>query len=47
MTPVLMLGIGLFAGAIARMTTLILAERRKIKDLEASLAQTCVTPEKP
>lgn len=47
MTPALMLGIGLCVGAIARMTVLIFAERRKIQELEASLALTCVTPEKP
>jgi len=47
MTPALMLGIGLFVGAIARMSVAIHQERRKIKEFEAKLSETRVTPERP
>lgn len=47
MNLALVLGIGLGLGAIARMTTLIFAERRKIKEFEAKLSETRMTPERP
>ena len=47
MTPAVMLGIGLCIGAIARMSASICQERRKIREFEAKLAETRVTPEKP